>query len=155
MKDDIEKLLTIYESGGCSRRQFIGALSALIASPAIGRAQPNASFVARGLNHVTLHVTDLRRSQEFYQQLFGLRINGQGEDYCNLGMGSTFLSLDASHHEATIDHFCIGIDGFDLQATKQKLASTSINATIENGNQLYFRDPDRLRVQVSSPEYRG
>ena len=70
-------------------------------------------------------------------------------------MGSTSLFLGASDHESSIDHFCIGIDDYDPQATKQKLASLAINATIESGNQVYFRDPDGVKVQLSSPDYRG
>lgn len=154
MREDLENLVTLYEAGRCSRRSFIGALTAMVAASGLAKAQKSASFVARGINHVNLQVRDLHKSQDFYQHLMGLTVSGQGPDWCNLPIGGGFLSLDASDHVA-IDHFCIGIDGFDLQSTKQKLAALSIPTTVENDTQLYFRDPDGIRVQFSSPEYRG
>jgi len=156
MNDHIDVLLSAYERGGCTRRQFIAAVSALLSVPSLGQTQVTPPFVARGLNHVTVNVTDVNRSRDFYQHLLGLPVLRQDKDGCDLSMGSTsFLGIYGSHEKACIDHFCIGIDRFDLQATKQKLAAMSIDATIEYGNQLYFRDPDGLRVQVSSPDYRG
>ena len=155
MNSQVEALLSSYERGRCTRRQFVAAVSALLPVPSLGQTQPTSPIVARDLNHVTLHVKDLGRSLEFYQRLLGLHVTEQGKDYCNFGMRSTFLFLDASKNESAIDHFCIGIDGFNLQATKQKLAGMSVNATIESGDQLYVRDPDGLRVQFSPTDYRG
>jgi len=97
---------------------------------------------------VTLSVKDLGRSREFYQGLFQFpRAKQVGNDSFSFGMGSTFLFLDSSDHKSSIDHFRIGIEGFDLLTAKEKIASHSIDATVEYGNQLYFHDPDGLRVQ--------
>jgi catechol 2,3-dioxygenase-like lactoylglutathione lyase family enzyme len=159
MANNIEALLTAYERGACSRRHFIAAISALVSVPAIGCAHRQTAaagaFVPRGINHVTIKVKDLSKSLEFYQRLFKFPRIEEGDQSYFLAMGSTFLSLDAVGHESTIDHFCIGIDGYDPQSTKQKLASFSVDANIENGNQLYFHDPDGLKVQLSSADYQG
>ena len=155
MSDKIETLLSAYESGACTRRQFLAAVSALLPVAALGQTKTATPFVARGINHVTLNVKDLGRSREFYERLFQFPHAKQvDKDEYYLGMGNTFLFLGASH-ESSIDHFCIGIDGYDPQTTKQKLASHSVDATIEYGNQLYFHDPDGLKVQLSSPEHEG
>ena len=159
MTDSIEALLSAYERGACSRRRFIAAISSLVSVPTIAAARPQmgagAPFVPRGINHVTIKVKDLSKSRHFYERLFRFPRAEEGEDSYFYGMGSTFLSLDALGHESTIDHFCIGIDGYDPQKTKEKLASFSIDSSIENGNQLYFRDPDGLKVQLSSADYQG
>ena len=156
MSEQIEAVLSTYEQGGCTRRQFIAAVSALASLPSLGQDQSSTPFVARGLNHVTVNVPDVSRSRDFYRHLLGLTVLQQDKDGCNLSLSSTsFLGIYASQEKARIDHFCIGVGGFDLQGTKQKLASMSIEATVEYGNQLYFRDPDGIRVQLSSPDYRG
>src|SRR5262245_17502066 len=153
MNDKIETLLSAYESGACTRRQFLAAVSAMLPVPSLGQTKTATPFVARGINHVTLSVKDLGRSREFYQRLFQFpRAKQVDKDEYFFGMGNTFLFLGASH-ESSIDHFCIGIDGYDPQVTKQKLVSLGINASIESGNQLYFHDPDGLKVQLSSPDY--
>lgn len=155
MSNEIETLLTAYERGACTRRHFVAAVSALLSVPAFSQTELGTPFVARGINHVTIKVKDLKKSLAFYQRLFKFAHAEEGDDSYFLGMGSTFLSLDALGHESAIDHFCIGIDGYDPQATKQRLAAFSVSATIENGNQLYFRDPDGLKVQLSSADYQG
>ena len=162
MTDNIEALLSAYEHGACSRRHFIAAISSVVSVPTIAAARPQmgagapgAPFVPRGINHVTIKVKDLNKSRQFYERLFRFPRAEEGEDSYFYGMGSTFLSLDALGHESTIDHFCIGIDGYDPQKTKEKLASFSVDSSIENGNQLYFRDPDGLKVQLSSADYQG
>jgi catechol 2,3-dioxygenase-like lactoylglutathione lyase family enzyme len=154
MNEQIDALLSTYESGGCSRRHFIAAVSAVLSMPSLPQL-PTAPFVARGLNHVTVNVPDVNKSRDFYQQLLGLTVLQQDKDGCDLSISTSFLGIYASQEKAGLDHFCIGIDRFDLQATKQKLASMSIKASIEYGNQLYFRDPDGIRVQFSSSDYRG
>src|SRR5215469_8078321 len=154
MSDEIEALLSAYECGAFTRRQFLAAVSALLPVASLGQTKAATPFVARGINHVTLSVKDLGRSREFYQRLFRFpRTKQVVKDSYSFSMGSTSLFLGASDHESSIDHFCIGIEGFDLHNTKEKLASHSINATIEYGNQLYFHDLDGLRVQLSSPDY--
>lgn len=156
MRHEIERLLDAYERGDCTRRTFVASLSALLAVPSVGQPNRTAPFVARGLNHVTLTVPDVSRSRNFYRNVLGLPVLRQDETGCDLSIGgSSFLGLYASHGNPSIDHFCIGVEEFDLKAAQQKLAAMSINATVEYGNQLYFRDPNGLRVQFSSPDYRG
>ena len=156
MKSEIESLVTAYDRGDCTRRNFILAVSALLAGCARPtQTKPSGPIVAKGINHVTLQVKDLTKSLDFYQRVFRFSRVEEGDNSYFLGMGSTFLSLDASGHESAIDHFCLGIDGYDPKATKDQLASLSITATIENRNQLYFRDPDGIKVQLSSADYQG
>src|SRR5215469_14233518 len=156
MSDEIEALLSAYECGAFTRRQFLAAVSALLPVASLGQTKTATPLVAHGINHVTLGVKDLGRSREFYQRLFQFPDSKQADkDSYRFAMGSSFLFLDGSDHKSCIDHFRIGIDGFDLHNTKEKLASHSVDSTIEYGNQLYFRDPDGLRVQLSSPDYQG
>lgn len=70
MSDQIETLLSAYESGSFSRRQFLAAVSALLPVSSLRQTQTTAPLVARDINHVTLSVKDLDRSREFYQRLF-------------------------------------------------------------------------------------
>ena len=73
-------------------------------------------FSIRGFNHVTLTVSDLKRSIDFYQGLFGFLVQGrQGSATAALRIGSPQplgLTSNPSSGDRTprIDHMCVGID---------------------------------------------
>ena len=70
MKTGVEELVHEYDRGRLSRRDFVASLSALMLAPAAtARAQPSAIEVST-LNHVSLVVSDVQRSTEFYQNVF-------------------------------------------------------------------------------------
>jgi hypothetical protein len=46
----IETLLSSYESGACSRRQFLAVVSALLLVSCLGQAQTIAPYAAGGIN---------------------------------------------------------------------------------------------------------
>src|SRR5215471_17563223 len=100
MSDKIETLLGAYESGACTRRQFLAAVSALLPVPSLGQTQTTAPFVARGINHVTLSVKDLGRSRDFYQRLFQFPRAKQVNKDDYFGMGNTFLFLGVSQESS-------------------------------------------------------
>ena len=75
MSAAIEQLVKRYEGGGMTRRELVLALSALVmARPAGGAAvqQGPAPIQVSTMNHVTLSVSDVQRSVEFYQRVLGL-----------------------------------------------------------------------------------
>ena len=156
MHDDIEQMLDSYERGKVSRRDFVLALTALTAfSAPLSAIQPKSAFKASNLNHVTLGVSDVKKSCAFYQQLFGLSVLHGDEDGCNLAVGDHFVSLARSEHSGYIDHFCLGAEGFSLEKAKQMLTEQSLNPFIERETQVYFHDPDGIKVQISATDYKG
>src|SRR5215470_3877958 len=76
MQDSVENLVTLFEKGTLNRQQFVqGLLAAVAPMSTVVHAHADTStmstFRGRSLNHVTLSVTDLERSQEFYSRLLG------------------------------------------------------------------------------------
>ena len=70
MQDAVENLVTLFENGTLNRQQFIqGLLAAMAPLSIVAHAQADTSttstFRGRSLNHVTLSVTDVERSQAF------------------------------------------------------------------------------------------
>ena len=67
----ITELVNRFERGGLTRRQLIQGLSALVAAagaPAPSVAQ-GSGLNATGIDHMSVLVTDLQRSAEFYRRL--------------------------------------------------------------------------------------
>ena len=150
-------MLDSYEKGGVSRRDFVQSLAVIIATPTILSEVGKAPFKGEMLNHVTLYVSDVGRSKKFYQSLLALPIRKEEKDLCNLDLGDSFLCLYQKDSAPAIDHFCLGINSFNADTVFEKLKKEfpSSNPTIVDGKEIYLRDPDNMRVQLSAIDYKG
>src|SRR5206468_11752103 len=72
MKDTISKLLEAYEKGKMSRRTLIQGLAVLAAGSTAAEA---AGFQGNSINHISLQVSNLQRSTDFYQRVFECKVN--------------------------------------------------------------------------------
>jgi catechol 2,3-dioxygenase-like lactoylglutathione lyase family enzyme len=162
------------------RRQFLLSLPALAMAPAAMAQSGTDRIRMRGLNHVTLTVSDLKRSVDFYQGLFGMPIQGrQGSTLIVLRIGSgpqsLMLSTGGANATPSINHLCVGVEEFNVDRILKILADHGIARTDaagpmkshvrmrgpENGGakdgtaELTFRDPDGIVVQLQDPSYCG
>jgi len=76
MQPIISDLVERFERGRLSRRELIGAISLLVGGGTALAAESDAAAAisAKGIDHVSVLVSDLERSTEFYRALFGLRV---------------------------------------------------------------------------------
>ena len=151
MEPVISDLVTRFERGALTRRELIGAL-ALLAGGATA-AQP-ATLKSATINHVSVLVTDMARSMEFYDRVFGLKL--MSEDKANkiarLGTGGKILvSLRVEPPPGVIDHFAIGVEGFNRDAVTADLKGFGLTPAenIEFG--FHVKDPDGAVVQITGP----
>src|ERR1043166_7954456 len=82
-----------------SRRRLVLSLPAPVMAPRAFVQTGNAPRRVRGINPVTLAVSDVKRSVDFYQGLFGMPvINRQGTTVINLqiGAGPQFLGVSSA-----------------------------------------------------------
>jgi catechol 2,3-dioxygenase-like lactoylglutathione lyase family enzyme len=155
----VDSLLTRYETGTISRRDLVAALTALAAAPTALHAQSEV-LRARTLNHVSLIVSNLERSVEFYQRHFGLEVKSRQDGGVNLAVGDAFVGIYQGGPNATphINHFCFGLDGFDAARTVRALTDAGLQAearTRDGVPQVYCADPDNLRVQLQDTSFCG
>jgi len=90
------------------------------------RAQPGAPFPLEAFNHLTLTVTDPKRSVEFYQALFGMPVHArQGPTtLLRIGDGPQFLAIGGGPNATpAINHFCVTTPHFDLDRALKALAA--------------------------------
>ena len=158
MIDNITTLITSYENGTISRRHLLQAL-ALMTAPTIASAQAAAGVVtkARTLHHVNVRVSDLARSEAFYRRLFGLpashRVTGPDNHGFDLPSGSLII-LEKSDSPGRIDHFCVGVEGYDADKTASAATAAGIEIMPASAKDSFFvRDQDGLRVQLSAVDW--
>ena len=117
-------------------------------------------------------VAFLRRAVAFYRRVFGMRIQfnqGTESDWSRkiipivgIGKGPQFLAFASSRTGARIDHFCLGMQDFRSAEVAKMLAAHGVTAAIRMrrdsdppSEELTFRDPDGIVVQVQDVSYCG
>jgi catechol 2,3-dioxygenase-like lactoylglutathione lyase family enzyme len=150
METIISSLLGRYESGTLTRRELIQGLAMLtVASGTVSAA--DTGFAATTINHVSIQVSDIKRSAEFYMRAFGLPKRKAGNpDAVRLGVGPSHLTLRQEKPSGNVDHFCLGIDKFNRESVIRDLKARGVSPEPdEKGPQgFHVKDPDGFRVQL-------
>ena len=148
MKSTISKLLAAYENGKMSRRTLIQGLAVLAAGSTAAEA---AGFQGNRINHLSLQVSNLQRSTDFYQRVFGCTVNKRDGNN-QLVFGKDFLVLRPGNPAAKVDHFAIGVDNFNKDSVTADLKSRGVTPIDQQGGGFGFHvlDPDRFPVQISA-----
>jgi catechol 2,3-dioxygenase-like lactoylglutathione lyase family enzyme len=156
MDTRIASLVDQFERGGLNRRQLIKALSFLVATSGASSAAaqtppPAPSLKGTRIDHVSVLVSDLQRSQAFYQSVFGMKAISEDKpnQILRLGTDRTIVSL---RHEGdakgVVDHFAIAVDGFNRQTVTAQLKQHGLDPQENVQYGFYVRDPDGMVVQV-------
>jgi len=148
MESVVSDLLIRFERGALSRRELIGAL-ALLASAGATSA---ATLKGASINHVSVLVTDMAHSIDFYGRVFGLTL--VNEDKANkiarLGAGGKILvSLRIEPPPGVIDHFAIGVEGFNRDAVTADLKGFGLTPADNIQFGFHVKDPDGAVVQIT------
>ena len=173
-----------------TRRNLLLSLPAFAAAPhviaRVGAQQPRRSPIpVRALNHMTLTVSDVKRSVDFYQALFGMPIQArQGATVLlRIGAGPQFIAIGTGDGNAKpgIGHFCMTTGNFNADRLMGILAQHGVtkaggssgglsggpmNARVrvrfpdrggagQGTPELYLGDPDGIVIQLQDPTYCG
>ena len=163
-------------NGRISRRRLLAALPAALVAPRILAQSAAPPIPVRRLTHFTLSVSDVNRSVDFYQGLFGMPVQArQGSTVLlRIGSGPQFLALSPAAGAPTrIDRFGLSVQSFDADRVVQQLAAHGItsgeasSASLSGGpmkarivargatRELYLGDPDGIVVQLQDTTYCG
>jgi len=161
MQEQIVAVLDEFEAGRLSRRQFVGRLTALVAIAAQGGSDvasaqaSDSTFEALGLNHLALRVTDLNRSQRFYEQHLGMELIPSGDRSALrlMACGPHVLNLFKAA-KAEMDHVCFTIADYDPKVAVDRLRRQNLTPDLQ-GDRTHFRDPDGYNIQVGGPTAGG
>jgi catechol 2,3-dioxygenase-like lactoylglutathione lyase family enzyme len=152
MEAIINRLLQRFESGSLSRRQLIQGLTMLAGA---GAAAPEVAAQTRGfqggsISHVSLSVSDLQRSVDFYQKVFGLAVLSQDKpnEIVRLGLKRTLVSLKRANPKAVVDHFAIGVENFNRDAVTKDLLDRGVTPSQNVDAGFHVEDPDGYPVQI-------
>lgn len=113
-----------------------------------------------GINHLTIGVSDLARSVDFYHRLLGFRLMASWDEGAYLAVGELWvcLALDggaARAKQAGYTHYAFSIGQADFARFRQRLQTAGVTewkANRSEGDSFYFLDPDghQLEAHVGS-----
>jgi catechol 2,3-dioxygenase-like lactoylglutathione lyase family enzyme len=161
MDSTFNRLREARKLGRLSRRDLLGSLSVLMMAPRAFAQADDPPIRVRGINHVTLSVSDVKRSVDFYQGLFGMRVTSRQGMTTNLqiGSGPQFLGVSAGGSNApSINHLCLGVENFNVDRITSVLARRGItksDAAGSAGGGGLGGGPMRMRVRMRGPEAGG
>jgi lactoylglutathione lyase len=158
MTVDVATMVEQFAAGRLTRRELVWGLTALVAAAAgtSGAAQspPSSTFVALGLNHLALRVTDLDRTQAFYERHLGMtRIGNASGSPRLMACGPHVLNLFKAD-APQMDHVCFTVPDYDAKAAEARLRAQRIEPIVE-ADRVHFLDPDGYKLQVGGPNAGG
>jgi catechol 2,3-dioxygenase-like lactoylglutathione lyase family enzyme len=156
MESAISKLLETYEKGKLSRRDLVQGLALLVAGSRTVSAEEE-EFKGSSINHVSLNVSDVERSTDFYQHVLGCTVHKrQGNNQAIFG--KEFLVLRPGTPAGAVGHFAIGVENFDKDSATAALrarGATPIETQDSSGLGFHVVDPDGFPVQIVSASNTG
>jgi catechol 2,3-dioxygenase-like lactoylglutathione lyase family enzyme len=120
-------------------------------------ARAEGLFRATELNHLFVRARDPERSRAFYEKLFGPPKRRLASGSVLFEFGSSEVGIGAiPNRPIGIDHFCISVEGFSMETAGARLRSQRLTPErLYADDELYFRDPDGILVQLAAPKYRN
>ncbi|MEO8100236.1 MAG: VOC family protein [Acidobacteriota bacterium] len=135
-----------------SRRRMMQGVAGVCVA---GSAQAaDAGLRIRGVDHVEFTVADVERSVAFYVKLFGgadvMKNRQTTRRY--LKLGTDYIAIDRAD-ASRVDHFCVGIEGFDIAALHAYLMQQGMAyRDYPSGKDLAVTDPDGARMQMAAAD---
>jgi catechol 2,3-dioxygenase-like lactoylglutathione lyase family enzyme len=122
---------------------------------------------ARGVHHIALLSSDVRRTIDFYQGLLGFPLTelfenrdyrGSTHFFFDIGHGNTlaffdFPGLDLGPYREVLGglhHVAISVERTQWEALRSRLDAAGIEYHPESDASLYFRGPDDERIELLS-----
>jgi catechol 2,3-dioxygenase-like lactoylglutathione lyase family enzyme len=145
-----------------NRRELLRSLPVLAVAPRLFAQASKPTIPAKALNQFTLLVSDVKRSIDFYQGLFGMPIQTrQGSTVLmRIGNGPQFMAIApaGSNPPSIAPIVGISVENFNADRLAGVLMQHGVTARItKRGStpELFFNDPDGLTIQLTDPKYCG
>lgn len=106
-----------------------------------------------GINHITLTVSELSRSFDFYTEQLGFKglVKWETGAYLNLEDLWLCLTLGTPDSHTDYTHIAFGISSDDFHAFVEKLKESNIDqwqTNVSEGDSVYFLDPDGYKLEA-------
>jgi catechol 2,3-dioxygenase-like lactoylglutathione lyase family enzyme len=110
-----------------------------------------------GVDHIVLHVNDVRRSKKFYTEILGMTAYREDDDQVFLHAGQQGVALFKKEGDAPLttgndlNHLALNVATGTYETLKAELEKHGVAVSGRPGQArcIYFRDPDGHRLQLT------
>jgi len=107
----------------------------------------------KGLNHITIAVSDLDQSVHFYKNIVGLEVHVVWAQGAYLSAGDLWfcLSVDPPCEKTDYTHIAFSVDQKSFRPFCDELISKGVSQWKSNsseGDSMYFLDPDGHKLEI-------
>lgn len=147
-----------------TRRELLQSLAAAaVAATTVGTAvatvEAAAGFKAAWLNHYTYVAPDLKKTRDWYHEVFGMEIGHEDSKQSHLWYGDKGNTLmivrqAASGEESPrIENFGFTIDNWDKKAVEAELKRRGIAAQSDTDKGFRFKDPEGNAIGLYAKDF--
>jgi len=112
----------------------------------------------KGINHITLAVSNLQTSINFYQKLLGMKLHTKWDKGAYLECGTLWICLSLDNSRTIVNpeisddtHYAFSTSEQEFEAFLLKLKDANVTIWKENkseGKSCYFLDPDGHKLEI-------
>jgi catechol 2,3-dioxygenase-like lactoylglutathione lyase family enzyme len=144
----ISNLMKNFDRGTLTRRELMTGLALIAAASSTASA---AEFQSTSVNHISIQVSNLRRSVDWYKNMFGLteqKSNDPTVIRLLVGNGQPYFTFSENKPVGFVDHLALGIPGLDTAAAPERVKAMGLQNNPDVGG-VTLKDPDGLTLQLS------
>ena len=111
---------------------------------------------ASGIDHIVLHVSDVKRAKQFYAEVLGMTPYRENERQVFLHAGTQGVALFKREGDTALtvgndmNHLALNVTSGSYESLKADLEKHGVAVSGRPGEDhcIYFRDPDGHRLQL-------
>jgi catechol 2,3-dioxygenase-like lactoylglutathione lyase family enzyme len=156
----LDTLFGSLENRRLDRRSFLQSLgiaaAAVAATPAEAAVPTRASWVS----HYTYVAPDLKKTRDWYHEVFGMQIGHEEAKLSHLWYGdkggnTLMIIRQAAPGEAAprIERFAFTLDHWDAKAVESELKKQGLQPKSDTARGFWFNDPEGFEIGVFSKDY--
>jgi catechol 2,3-dioxygenase-like lactoylglutathione lyase family enzyme len=142
-----------------SRRELLKSL-AVAAAAAVPGVAAAPGIKAVWVNHYTYVAPDLKKTRDWYHEVFGMQIGHEEAKLSHMWYGDkggdTLMIIrqaNAGEEAPRIERFAFTLENWDRRAVEAELKRRGTQPKADGERGFWFNDPDGLEVGVFSKDY--
>src|SRR5262245_59765766 len=118
--------------------------------------EATAMIQASGIDHIVLHVSDVKRAKDFYADVLGMTVYRENERQVFLHAGQQGVALFKKRDDTPLktgndlNHLALNVAEGTYETLKAELETHGVSVSGRPGEDrcIYFADPDGHRLQL-------
>src|SRR5262245_2644246 len=142
-----------------NRRSFMQSLALAAAAAAVPSAEAAGGFKAIWLNHYTYVAPDLKKTRDWYHEVFGMQVGHEEAKLSHMWYGDKGDTLmivrqaESGETSPRIEKFGFTIDGFDKKAVEAELKRRGLTPKSDTDKGFWFTDPEGNEIGVFAKDF--